>query len=164
MFIKVVLRIHKHGSQKIKAMILLFNCYFQIFEKIKYITKKSKLYQLFHENFKFLKVFEITWIDSSFIIIFSKKINDFLLWNNFKIGTVGSLKIQIIAQHWFELWTFKMWQSFESIFWITFVTPNWICIILRHQVKQERHGELQILIFEIFFSKWKNIILKKLNS
>jgi hypothetical protein len=46
---------------------------FKFLKKLNIQPKNSKIYQLFGENSKFLKVFEIKWIENSFIIIFSKK-------------------------------------------------------------------------------------------
>jgi hypothetical protein len=62
--------------------------------------------QFFHENHKFFLVLEITATEDSLVLIFffqrTKTSDSLNLKTSKNLGTGGSLKIQIPAQHWFN--------------------------------------------------------------
>jgi hypothetical protein len=68
--IKALLRIYSHGSQKFKEPILIYNHVSPKLNLFKWPSiKLIVLYQFFHENHRFFKVFNIPCIGSSLILL-----------------------------------------------------------------------------------------------
>jgi hypothetical protein len=82
---------------------LVYNSDSQKYEKVKELTRAPLvLYQIFHENYQFFKIFEIIGIGSSLILILFQRIetDNSLILKYLKNLNGWFFKIQRTAQHW----------------------------------------------------------------